>query len=73
VSENYILKKIIALPSELQKEVIDFIDFLELKVKKNKIISEPKNKRKAGFAKGTFQNMSDDFDKPLDDFKEYME
>jgi hypothetical protein len=46
---------------------------LELKVKKNKIISEPKNKRKAGFAKGTFQNMSDDFDKPLDDFKEYME
>jgi hypothetical protein len=72
MSENLILKKIKALPSELQKEVIDFINFLELKVKKDKVISEPQKNRKAGFAKGTFI-MGEDFDEPLEDFKEYME
>ena len=30
------------------------------------------NKRKFGFGKGTFTYVSDDFDAPLEDFKEYM-
>ncbi|MEZ4885763.1 MAG: DUF2281 domain-containing protein [Chitinophagales bacterium] len=29
-------------------------------------------KRKFGFGKGTFTYVSDDFDAPLEDFKEYM-
>ncbi|WP_375562980.1 hypothetical protein ACE193_10790 [Bernardetia sp. OM2101] len=29
-------------------------------------------KRKFGFGKGTYTNVADDFDEPLDDFKEYM-
>ncbi len=28
---------------------------------------------KVGFGKGLFHSMSDDFDEPLEDFKEYME
>ena len=35
-------------------------------------ITNTKKKRMFGSAKGTFQ-MSDDFDEPLEDFKEYME
>ncbi len=35
-------------------------------------ITSAKKKRVFGSAKGTFQ-MSDDFDEPLEDFKEYME
>ncbi len=30
-------------------------------------------KRKFGCGKGIFTNISDDFDEPLDDFKEYMQ
>jgi len=31
------------------------------------------NRRKIGNAKGLILSMADDFDEPLDDFKEYME
>ncbi len=53
------------LPSELKKEVGDFIDFLKFKLKK-----EGPKKRVAGLAKGKIK-MSADFDEPLDDFKDY--
>ena len=36
-------------------------------------IQEAANRRKAGFAKGTFTFTSTEFDEPLEDFKEYME
>jgi hypothetical protein len=40
----------------------------ELKIKR-----QPQSKaRKAGFMKGFFSYVADDFDAPLDDFKEYM-
>ncbi|WP_425342609.1 type II toxin-antitoxin system VapB family antitoxin [Lunatimonas salinarum] len=44
------------------------VDFL-----KSKSVSKSKNKpqRKPGLAKGLIR-MKDDFDEPLDDFKEYM-
>jgi len=48
-------------------EVIDFIEFLLSKNKKE----FKKNVPKFGSAKGKFK-MSPDFDAPLDDFKEYM-
>jgi prevent-host-death family protein len=35
-------------------------------------VAPPRNKRVFGSARGTFQ-MADDFDAPLEDFKEYME
>jgi hypothetical protein len=55
------------LPDELQKEVSDFVEFLDQKVKSGKNIKE----RQFGYAKGFFK-MSPDFDAPLDDFKDYM-
>ncbi len=59
--------KINSLPNDIKSEVNDFIDFLMTKRKK-------KIKRKKpifGCAKGQIY-VSSDFDKPLDDFKEYM-
>ncbi len=72
------------LPTQ-KEQVLAFIEFLE---QKNKQRPKPKfdsgkgmfemspdkeyKPLKAGFLKGTF-TMKDDFDEPLDDFKEYME
>lgn len=58
--------KLESLPPNLKKEVNDFIDFLISKSK----TTEKKN-AKFGSAKGKIK-MSDDFDEPLDDFKDYM-
>jgi antitoxin (DNA-binding transcriptional repressor) of toxin-antitoxin stability system len=33
---------------------------------------QPRRKRKAGSAKGLITHMADDFDAPLEDFREYM-
>ena len=59
--------KLDMLPDSLKKEVDDFIEFLLLKSKKVTDLNVPK----FGSAKGFYQ-MADDFDEPLDDFKEYM-
>lgn len=66
MSDIEIYKEILTLPDDLKKEVSDFVAFLKFKNK-----AKPKKQRKAGLAKGLI-NMSDDFDEPLDDFKEYM-
>lgn len=55
------------LPDELKKEVQDFIEFLKTKAKKQKPIKQ----RQFGAAKGFFV-MHEDFDEPLEDFKDYM-
>ena len=60
--------KFSTLPTELQGEVMDFIDFL-LNKQKNK---KDEGKPVFGSGKGMF-TMKPDFDEPLDDFKEYME
>ena len=56
------------LPPDLKKEVQDFVEFLKTKAKKQNSLKQ----RKFGAAKGFFK-MHDDFDTPLEDFKEYME
>lgn len=60
--------QIASLPSELKQEVSDFIGYLKQKSKTKQKINE----RQFGFAKGFF-TVSDDFDEPLEDFKEYSE
>ena len=62
-----ILSKFEALPSHLQIEVCDFIDFLIDKDKKSNIKIVPK----FGSAKGMI-TLAPDFDAPLEDFKDYM-
>ncbi|MCU0327037.1 MAG: DUF2281 domain-containing protein [Spirosomaceae bacterium] len=65
MSDLVLLSKLSSLPQNLKIEVMDYIEFLEKKYKNSK--PHPK----AGCMKGTFK-MADDFDAPLDDFKEYM-
>lgn len=60
--------EIATLPANLQEEVRDFVAFLKTKVQKEQ---PPLKKRQFGAGKGFFV-MSDDFDEPLEDFKEYM-
>lgn len=55
------------LPSDLKKQVQDFVTYLKSKSQSETNIKE----RKFGCAKGLFE-MHEDFDEPLDDFKEYM-
>ena len=59
--------KVNSLPENLKMEVFDFVDFLLEKNKKKK----KKHSLKFGCLKGTFK-MSEDFDEPLEHFKEYM-
>jgi hypothetical protein len=68
--------KIEMLPLYKQQEVLDFVDFLLSSSSVN--IANAKNGlsvRKhpyAGCMSGAFGQMSDDFNEPLDDFKDYM-
>lgn len=59
--------KINSLPKNLQKEVQDFVEFLQTKIKK-----ESGNKPRAfGCLKGKIK-MAEDFDAPMEDFNDYM-
>lgn len=66
MTANMLYTKIASLPPSLIKEVDDFVEFLKMK-QKGKNVKE----RKFGCAKGLIV-MHDDFDAPLDDFKEYQ-
>lgn len=61
------LSKLNSLPVPVQKEAIDYIEFLIQKYSK----SNKKTHPKAGCMKGTFK-IKDDFNEPLEDFKDYM-
>jgi hypothetical protein len=66
--------KLETLPSALKEEAKNFIEYLVDKTKKNKKESDPNqklNNRVFGCLKGKIQ-LSDDFDEPLDEFKDYM-
>ncbi len=56
------------LPDDLKKEVGNFVAFLKSK-KTTKI--KTKKPVKSGLAKGLIE-MKEDFDDPLEDFKDYM-
>ncbi|MFA7445647.1 MAG: DUF2281 domain-containing protein [Flavobacteriaceae bacterium] len=72
MTDIQLYKEIETLPKDLKKQVSDFVASLKEKIKSSSKEEKPK-KRKAGIAKGYFIKMSDDFDEPLEDFKEYME
>ena len=70
--DNSLLQKYNYLPSELRKEVADFIEFLLQKYQqKQAIVMPPKRPSNFGSAKGLII-MSDDFNEPLEEFQEYM-
>ena len=68
-AHNYI--QLSSLPEDIRQQVLDFIEFLM----RRKPDGDPQGTRKApvpGLAKGMV-TVPDDFDAPLDDFKEYMQ
>ncbi len=69
-----IIQKIDKMPMFLQKEVDDFIDFLMAKHLKNANATPEaiETLRPIGTLKGLVVQMADDFDAPMEDFKDYM-
>ena len=67
MTNTALISKISTLPNSLKKELLDYMEFL---IKKHHATKSKKHP-KAGCMKGTFK-MSEDFNAPLDDFKEYM-
>jgi intein-encoded DNA endonuclease-like protein len=65
--------KLETLPAELKKEAKNFIEMLVKKTqnKKGIVPDEKKTKREFGSLKGKI-HLKEDFDAPLDDFKDYM-
>jgi len=64
---EFLEQKVKKLPFEAQQEVSDYLDFLLYKYQNYKPV-----KPYAGCMKGTFLWMSDDFNEPMEDFKDYM-
>jgi hypothetical protein len=70
--ETTILENLEKLPESLKQEVLHYTEFLVEKYAKQSQEEQPqKKKRKAGLLKGKIW-MADDFDEPLEDFKDYM-
>jgi len=65
-----LLQQIEHLPASQKQILLDFAEYL---VKKYTARPSPKKKkRQAGTLKGFLVYMADDFNAPLDDFKDYM-
>jgi hypothetical protein len=63
------------LPPDLQAEVLDFIEFLDYKKSKSQLVNAdpfPQLPNKFGSGKGLITYIAEDFDAPLEDFKDYM-
>lgn len=62
-----------AMPEPMRLEVFHYIDILNTQLAKTTQpnTTQPTKKRQAGTAKGV-AIFADDFDAPLDDFKDYM-
>ncbi|WP_426326459.1 type II toxin-antitoxin system VapB family antitoxin [Pedobacter sp. R-06] len=67
MTDIQLYSQISSLPSDLKKQVSDFVLSLKKKSKASKKLKE----RQFGYAKDFFK-MTADFDEPLEDFKDYM-
>jgi hypothetical protein len=65
-SEHALYQNVRRLPVQIQQELNDYVNFLLAKYSKNTV------RPRAGCMKGTFTMMSDDFNAPLDDFRDYQ-
>jgi hypothetical protein len=71
MSHQQAIKLLRSLPPQLQQEVFDFIEFLAQKAKNVQSTTQTEPQKRGGYGslKGKIW-MSDDFDAPLEDFKE---
>ncbi|MGI4871040.1 MAG: type II toxin-antitoxin system VapB family antitoxin [Janthinobacterium lividum] len=67
MSTTQLAEELDALPVNLREQAENFIAFLKTQAAQQ----HPSQKRQFGAYKGFFK-MSDDFDEPLEDFKDYM-
>lgn len=67
MSDIQLYNQLTLLPEKLKKEVEKFVEYLLYKENHSK----PIKKRQFGCAKGKI-SMLNNFDEPLDDFKDYM-
>ncbi|MFN9063330.1 MAG: DUF2281 domain-containing protein [Pseudanabaena sp.] len=73
--DTEILQTIAQMPESLTREILHYAKYLIVnhaqEITQN---TPPAKKRRVGILKGTFVlPLPDDFDEPLEDFKEYME
>ncbi|MGD1702443.1 type II toxin-antitoxin system VapB family antitoxin [Dapis sp. BLCC M229] len=73
--DTEILQTIEKMPESLKQELLHYAKYLVKNYSKDVSLEQhPVKKRRSGILKGTFVlPLSDDFDEPLADFKEYME
>ena len=67
MNDLLLYQNISALPEDLKKELMAFLEYLKQKDEKKKRRKKPE----FGSGKGIFE-MAEDFDEPLIDFKKYM-
>ena len=70
MTTSIIEQKLASIPNEYLGEVATFLDYLSYRIERSQKQADSA-KRTPGILKGKIY-MSDDFDAPLDDFKEYM-
>ncbi len=88
VTETEIIQTITQMPESLKQELFHYANYLinnysaSMTEGRSKNIAQPETpqeetpikKRRSGILQGTFVlPLAEDFDEPLDDFKEYME
>lgn len=66
-----ILEKFSRLPKSLQVEVLHYIEFLFQNYVQGSALTSPLKRRRAGLLKGKIR-LADDFDAPLEDFRDYQ-
>ena len=72
MDDKLVIEQYTSLPEQLKKQVADFIAFLKQKEQSAPAQRSLATKKPVfGSYKGTFE-MGDDFDEPLEDFKDYM-
>ena len=76
MTEQVLVQQLSQMPEGMKKELFVFVKYLIFKYKTPPpaaVVAKANGKKplKAGFLKGTFI-LADDFDAPLEDFKNYM-
>jgi hypothetical protein len=73
--DTEILQTIAQMPESLKREILHYAKYLIVNHSKEITQDAPPTKKcRVGILKGTFVlPLPDDFDEPLEDFKEYME
>jgi hypothetical protein len=76
ITINKIASRLAKLPEEKLPEVYNYVEFIlqktQSQLKKINFPEAETSKRKFGCGKGIFTYVSEDFDEPLTEFKDYM-